>query len=520
MLSLNRNPLIYRAIRIHTRPKTLSSSLVVFVVLFVLTFAFIALGAIEHISYQDAETWKINWMDVFQRFSIFCLAVQVFLAFFITLGVMANSISSEKTRNTYEFFETLPIQPADKVIGLCLGKTLPIMVLTVILGISGVAFGAAVNIPMGNLLWLEAIVIIGYAASCLFGLTVSVGAGRSFSTMLITIISLFLSLVLLDTLSEHDFTSIPVWTLSPFCIFAATITDLTELPNIIASNNYHFFSMRVPWQLCPLVFYLFAAVFFFLGSRRALSRPSMLLTSQRLTMLSSLVLHVLLIGFLADTFRSNINRDDATSAAMIYLSIFFIMTLGWAMLTTPNIANAMQWVHRHKIAWPMRIFTHSLKEKETPPFVPMTGLWLLTVLAVLTINALYLHVLDPLILIVTSLLLLLFMLVYLCAFGAGTLMSRKSGKLIGLLFFLALLLIPTLFALVTIPRLEGLLVATPFAVIKEFCIYSSQGSNATLDVMVFYKTLGVGLAELMLFGGIYVCQLRRLQKTPPSRGGL
>ncbi len=522
MLLPNRNPLVYRAVRVNTRPGLLVVGSLAILGVLLLAFSYIRLMAI------DAQGRDFSWTYVYLRFAYLCLCLEIFLAFFVALGACLDRIVTERNRNTIEFLETLPLSPTDKVIGLCLSATLPFLVLGVILAVVGVVFGLAGGLSVVNLLWLQGLILAGYLASSLFGLLGSAWLGRFPWGWLCVIGMFFLSMTILGSLGK-GFTVLPLWTFSPYAIFSASV-QCGEVPRIVATNDFHFYTLPVPWQVCPLVFYLYLGSVFFLSARRALSRPLGMDGARWMTVLFAALLHVLLIGFLWDAFR-HAAGIDASIGVLAYLILFSLLTLVWGLLTTPTPARSMQWVQRARPGWPIRMFTHAFWESGAPAVVPTVGLWVLAVAGATFLAKRFAPYLSLGGLMALGGLLLVFLTMYLLAYTTVALSARRIGKLLGVIVLAVLILVPTSFAI--FPQTEFALAATPFGAITEYgeIIGPSNGCDCAgerYDRFVFAgeskpwkgaqfkRALGCGISGLAIFAILLVMRLRSQWKRSPT----
>ena len=256
MLPLHRNPLLYKGWRISTRPGLFWGSLMVIALLLFLPFAInYANQVVDRYNYET-----INWTELMRVVCITALVLQHILVFILAFGGCADSIVSERISKTHEFFETLPISPADKVIGKLLGTNLLCLSIAAALAPAVLLFGLAGDLSLSVLLWLEAIVFVGGLAWSLLGLIISRGIGNWRGGWVFVIFTIILWIVPIGLVTDDDFREVPILTISPPAITPASLApelaeprDLDSLATVFREGQYHFFDWTVPWKLCPLV---------------------------------------------------------------------------------------------------------------------------------------------------------------------------------------------------------------------------------------------------------------------------
>ncbi len=493
----HKNPIIYRQWRIASRPGKFWGTLLGVAVLLVLGHSYISLQT-EHHYTPDAEYLPLNFVR-------FVLAIHVVIAFYFSFGITLNSIAAEKQRKTHEFLTTLPISSASKVFGLTVGHNLMSLLLIVLMTPVVIISGRAGGISMSNLVWLEAIIYTGFFAAALTGVAFSGSLGGRTWGWLVVIAAIFVG-VALGSASEWNsgFKAVPLMLGSPFAVISAS-TDITNYSlGIFSGNGYHFYNMEVPWQLCLVVFYAYIAVVSYWLAVRKLSRPEGRPMRRGGTLLAFVIFQVLLIGFLHDAMTTE--RQWAINVAASYMTCFFCLITLWSLATTAQYGQMMQWVER-KGSWPGRIITESFSDIRTPPFAPAGMLWGVTLCAVLLANMLCIWNISDLRLIFAGLIFLLFLWAYEAVFLFGCQLSRRSGRFLGGLLLLAIVLVPVIFS--TIPGIVNVINATPFGLMSShgnlltsrFSETSStplQSAVAALVILAVFGALASWRYELLL----------------------
>lgn len=510
MLPVHKNPLVYREWCIFCRPTRLWGWLIALSALMILGYFYISIEAVRQ---QDMRHVTIS-----RNFALFVLAVQIFAGFYVSLGLTINSIVMERLRNTYELFVTLPISAADKVLGTSVGSTLlPMMVVLLLVPVS-LVFGLAGGLAPAKLLWLYLLLSAGLLCFGLTGVAVSALLGKTRLAWVVVLIFFAFSMSFAGVAYGDDFTAVPLMVLSPYSIFAASTGNPSNLAAIFSRGGYHFYGLEVPWQVCPLVFYLFLAGVWFAAARRRLSRPAGRPLARLGLVGACLLFHVLLVGFLADSFRNSAwaGGPGCVEMTAAYFSFFFAITLVWALLSIPAYAGLMEWVQRPR--WPVRLVSESFSDFRTPAFVPAAALWLAAVAAIVCIDALYWKDAPVPILHVRGLLMmmsieLLFIWAYQWLYLLGCLSFRKNGQVLGLVFVAAAMLVPLVFA--SIEGLEFLINATPFGIIAaEAPLFDGIRANAD-SWNAAYRSLIWAISLLALSALLGAIQFRRMLGISP-----
>ncbi len=503
MPALHRNPLIWREWRIFSRPGKLWGSLIALFGLLFLGYLFISMN-------QRCDNVPVDRRKVFHDFSLFVLAIQIFAAFYVSLGMTLDSIVMEKSRNAYEFLVTLPISASDKTIGLCFGTT--IMPLTVLVLLTPVGFlsGLAGGLEPGNLLWLYALIFTGFAAFSLAGVAASNGLGKFRGAWILVLVFFGFSISFMRAVQYDDFTAVPALTLSPYSLFLASVVDSSDLADVFNSGNYHFYSFEAPWQICPFVFYLFLAGLSYATAVQRLSKPSGRPLPRWAVMAAFGLFQFLLTGFLADTLRGC--PGGCIEVVMVYFVSFFIIILFWTMFSIPEYGRLMEWVEKKRY-WPVRLLSESFSDIRTPTFVPTAVLWLLTAGTVICIDLLYWDVLNIPALLLIALIWLIYIWAYQTLFLLGCQLVRKSGNMIGALFIAVAIAVPLVF--MNIRGLESLIHATPFGLISDDVSIRDYLLYATPVPKEMYISLIWAVGQLVVFGLISAGRFRAMLAISP-----
>ena len=502
MLLPNRNPLIYREWCHLTRPGRLAGWLIAVLGLLALGYLFISLQ-----NYSPRTGY--DYAEVFRQFGIFVIVVKLFLAFYVALGIAIDSVVMEKIRNAYEFLVTLPISCSDKVVGLSLGPTLLPLLIALMLVPVGLFFGAAGGLFVGKLIWVYVIMLAGYAAFVLTGLVLSTGFGRQRGWGVV--LGMFvLGMILMGLVRGSEFPAVPLTTFSPYGILWASVDDSGDNADVF-TRAYHFFSLGVPWQVCPLVFYVFLAGVSFVVAARRLSRPQGRALPRWAVLAIFILLHFLLVGFLADSFL--LVLDGCENVAGAYLMSFFWGILLWGMFALPRYARLMEWVEERRYRF-VRLLTGSFTDPRTPAFLPAGLLWVLVVVTVVCIDAIYWGALEIPALLLFSAVWLVFIMAYLTLSSLGCMSARRGGRVVGVVYVVLVIAGPLIFA--NVEGLEGLTNATPFGLLEHNEILIETG--LALDWSIhdpLVQSFLWGLGQLVLYGLLVGWQLRGVLAVSP-----
>ena len=247
MLPLHRNALMYRAWCTLSRPGKLWALLIALIAVLGLGYLFIELN-------QRFEYGEVNRTKVFRYFAMFVLAIQVFLAFVAALALAVDSVAIERFRNTYEFLVSLPLSPSDKLLGLGLGSTLGPALAWLLMVPVGIVASLMGDVDMVRLAWLYVIMLTGFAAINTIGVVLGMGLGKTGGAWLMIFVLVIVGFIPLGFIGESEFKGMPVFAFSPYSLYAGSILDSADLKGVFAGEVYHFYSVPVPWQLCPVVF--------------------------------------------------------------------------------------------------------------------------------------------------------------------------------------------------------------------------------------------------------------------------
>lgn len=480
MPALHRNPILFREWRIATRPGKLWGTLIVVFGLLALAFVYLALqdkyGRPAFFAHMASP--EIRWPVVFKRFAIAVMSIQMFTAFYVCFGLALDCLVKERQSNTHEFLVSLPISAAAKVVGLCVGVNLLPLLLWALLTPVGLIFGYHGGLDLHNLIWLYGLMLAGMAAVSLMGVAIGSGLGKRRGAWVLVLLLLVLGGPVSAVVSDSGFTAVPVMTVAPFGILAASVSDPAGIAEVFESGAYHFYTLTVPWQVCLLAFYLFLAIVSFFAAVRKLSRPSAPPLPRWATAIAFAAFQALLIGFFADSL-SDLWWNNHPDVASLYLAAFFVLILVWGWFSTAGYGVLMQWVER-KRNWPGRLFTEAFTDIRTPPFVSGAVLWGITVGAVLCINAIYWQTLPTGMILLGGVIMLGFLLAYQAVCLLGRLVSRRAGGAIGVLFLALVAGIPAAFS--SIELLKHFAKATPFGLLYEQDLARSWDAGVRLSV--------------------------------------
>lgn len=502
MPPLHRNPILYREWRTTTRPGKLWGTLIVVFGLLTLAFIYLALQEkySQRVFVQVGAALVIDWPAVYARFAIAVLAVQTFIAFYVCFGMALDSLVRERQSNTHEFLVSLPISAAAKVVGLALGVNLLPLLVWVLLTPVGLYFGHGGGFGLENLLWLYGLMAAGMVAVALIGIAISSGFGKRRGAWLFVLMLLLVGGSASGLISHRGFTAVPLMAVTPFSILAASVADPSEVAAVFSGEPYHFYTATVPWQLCPLVFYLFLAAVGFVAATRKLSRPSAPPLPRWVAAIAFAAFQALLIGFFADSL-SGLREHDHVEVAGAYMVGFLLLILVWGWFSTAGYAALMQWVER-KRNWPGRLVTEAFTDIRTPLFVSAALLWAVTVGGVVCINAIYWWwgTLSAGRIILAGAIMLGFLLAYQAVYLLGCLLSRRAGGPIGVMLLAMVVGIPLGFA--SLEELEPLVNATPIGLFFEDNVLGRDyaGLAFSMDCPALQSILWAACVLALFFG--------------------
>ncbi len=461
------------------------------------------------------------------RFGWFCLGVEIFVAIVVSIWVMADCVVQERKQNTFEFLETLPLSPSRKALGLLIGRNMGLLAVMCVTGLVGTIAALIGGVELSRLLWFHVIVLTGFASSGFLGLAVSIGLGRVSLGGLFVIVFLVMSLWISGALMGTKTALLPLLPIAPLASLSWTMLPAHRLPLLIQENACHFYSLPVPWQLSPVVLYVFLAVVFFLASRRGLTRPEAPCSPRWNSLIVLGLFHGLLIGFIADFLKENgaerylfkgDTRDvsDLAAFCLVYLSGFATAILIWMLLHTPSADKMVQWVRYRPKGWQGTSVARGLFDKGSPCWLAGLLLWVITICVVLAVNAYYFRgAVSVQALLAVAGVWLLFLLGYAGLFQAGLLTSRKSGTLVGILLLLMAILCPSLLAMMS--ESTAPLYVTPVGMcehIEYLFEASSKIDTARAWQALVYSAIG-GIVVLLVGQAWYITRLIDLAKNGP-----
>ncbi len=500
------NPLIYRFSRSLTRPGLRWAAVMALIGILLLGYAYCY--ADEYFENHDRD--RIDYQKVFHGFSAIVMFLEITLASYVTLGLALDTVASERLGNTYEFLVTLPISPARKVLGLWIGSGLwALMGLTVLAPVA-VLTGLAGGLNVGRLLWFQAICLSCWGAAGLVGVALSSSLGKARWVLWIVLGLLILGLFPVGAPSSRSFAVVPVLTISPYGLLHASAGEMDDLARIFQPGQYHFYGLAVPWQVCPVVFFVFLSIVAYVVGLRRHERPSGRAAPRLGLVVAYVAFQFLLTGFLSDAFAKVSTAHDWASIAWAYLYLGFFFILIWAMVATPNYAGLMEWVQQ-----PGRVLLgRAFGDLKSLSLLPSTLFWIVTVITVLGIDLFFETALKPLSVLSVCAVMLLFLWAYQALFLVGCQSWRKWGKEAGLILVVVVIMVPVAFA--SISELQRWLCAGPIgmgAVDESILVESPRhvwrsGGAVRLSAIC-------AAAQLVVFVVLMAWRLRALRAIAP-----
>lgn len=502
MLALTENPLLYREWRIGTRP-------VKFYGVFLAVFGFLAMVLLYLYmrSVYEADSFlpkDPHWIS--QTFAIVVLGTQFFIAFYVSLGLAMDAIPAEMQRNTHDFLVTLPVSAADKAVGLALGPNILPLLLLAAMAVPGIISWVIAGLPLDTLAWLYLIMLSGFVAFSFIGATVGQALGRLRGSWILVLIYLILSGSPASMMASGEFHAMPFITPFPFSTLIRSVAEITQ-----PSGAYHFFSVQVPWQLCPLAFYVLLGGLAFYASCWKLQRPTSRPLPRLVSLLAFLVFLVLLVGFMADSARSALREAD--DYAIAYLVLFSLFVLLWGMMATPTPGATMVWT-AHKPSWPKRVLTEAFGDLCSPPLVAAAVMWALAVLGLAGMSVLYWSTWPGSGLLAASLVMLVFLLAYSSIYMFGRLLSERSGIIWGVVFLLVAVMVPYSFS--QLDNWSFLTCATPAGILSSLHIPSPSWRPPAQTDNYVGQSLAFSLGELAAFAGLCAWRMGVLRARSPA----
>ncbi|MBN1941741.1 MAG: hypothetical protein JW849_00445 [Phycisphaerae bacterium] len=525
------NPLIYRGVRSSFGRSGFWGWMLGLGLFMGFIFVCIYIDASEDVSRHLTHGNQVSLSQLTgYRYAWFCFGLELFVAIFVTLWIMGDSVVQERKQNTHEFLETLPLHPLRKALGLLLGRCTWALIVVALAGAVGTISALIGEVEMERILWLHAIALSGFIASGFLGLLASLGLGRMSLGGLAAIVFLLLSMGISSALLGEKTVILPLLPLAPLACLGWSMIPVHELPPLIQQNAFHFYSLPVPWQAGPVAFYLFLAVVFFLSAGRGLARPDAARSPRWQGLIGLALFHGLLVGFLADNVRraaevclhspnySSLESAEAVVAiCLAYLAGFGAVILLWMILQTPTMDKAAAWM-RHRPRGPRgNTIVRGLFDDGSPSWFAGLLIWGITLAVTLAINQYFFQArISARVLLAVAGVWALFLLGYASLFQAGVLTSRLAGFLVGILFIAACLLGPSLLAMVT----ESIspLYATPVGMLEhiEDLVEPSSAQAAKEAWIAVMKNAFSGLIILVIGQGLCALRLATLGYGEPS----
>lgn len=439
------NPLIFRGVRSSTRPGQLTVLGVVLLVLLLSSWLFLS----------DAGT---RGEQVLAVWGGFVLVIQYVAALLFAPAAIMNAMPNERSERSEEFFITLPISGPRKVVGLLIGRSIsPILVMLVLTPFACLALLGG-RYSIGQVLWTQLLLWVSWASVGLMSVLIGQGLGSNRIAWLLILLLLIFGAGTTSLAYDKSLPSPALLTLSPAAINAAVLGDADALAACLQPGAYRFFGVQVRWQLVPLAFYALLGVTSFIAAARRMSRPSSPPTPRLLRLGFVILLHLLLIGSFSQAFE-RIHEQWLQSGprnieispfhtAVAYLLTFHIFGFLGGLFDLPEQDRQVEWVGPRN-DWPTQLISHSFFDVRIPALLPLLAEWMVAVGAIWLVDTLYWDgaVGGP----VIGLMALswgLFLVGYLSIIWVGVLLSRKQGKLLGLLIVAGLFLLPLIFSAV------------------------------------------------------------------------
>lgn len=447
MLPFYKNPLIYRHSRPLVRRGRWAGILLLTVIGLAMLFSFCYMDNQDDYQYSNIQDpaqqrgyiMKQTWED----FSRLTMGLQVLIGFYFVFGATMDSVPNEKKRNAMDFFSALPLGPADKAVGLGWGPALLPAMLTVLLGVVAIFSGMLGGLEITKLLWFQLLMLIAMKAIGFTGTALShISPFRTLGW--IVLIPLFMiGAVMAESANSRNFQEAPLMVLSPYSIYLGLLENCRSA--IFSEGGYHFFSWAVPWIVAPLVLYLFITLVMFQVARYRVMLPGSGRPLPRWqVILFTLILQGLLVGFLADSFRSGLNPryagdlNECRNIAKAYLVIWFLGLLFWQFLIAPTYAQLQKWKENR--------FWLTMGDYRTLPFLTTGALWLISTASLFSVNALYWENSDLVRedLLKLSVILLIFLWAYLCLMGVAHTLSKYYGRVLSIIVLACVTILPTI----------------------------------------------------------------------------
>ncbi len=472
---------------------------------------------------------RIDWVQAWRVFVSATVGLQIILGFYGAFMLTANSIGMEKTLKTHEFLVTLPLSGIDKLLGLALGKNLnTLMVLIALTPIAGASWlGAGLN--FADFLWLEANIFIAFIAGALVGVSMSGrGTGGPLAWILMLIVAI-LGVTLVEGFCYSRVRFAPLLAISPFSILAFCMNGVDRTDYL---QNCLFYGTPIPWQLCPMALLaLFAVAGTVLGVK-VFSRPSEPRMPRPASLLFTIVLMVLLVGFSKELGGRSYR---VPLVWQLGISVWTLATI-WGIAAMPRKDAIVTWL-RQKPFWAGRMIWESLYRDGSPTHVFAATLGVICTAGLMASECLYgdagLRASECLYgdaglrasecmygdnglpfaweLLVVMLVQLVFLLAYLFVFLAGRLMGGRGRGPLGLIFLIVVVLLPLAFS--TAPGCSFVRQATPYGVITDGLYHDWRPDHDFGRISLI--SLGCGLGLMAVFASFCAIRMHALRHRHP-----
>ena len=185
------------------------------------------------------------------------------------------------------------------------------------------------------------------------------------------------------------------------------------------------------------------------------------------------------------------------------------------MAAGPDFRGLMEWLPKGG-RWPVRMFSKSLSDTCTPTFVPATLLWLLTVGAILGVDAVYWQSLRAAPVLIMGAMFLIYLWAYQALFLVGCVSSRRGGGMLGFGLVVVVIVVPAIFS--NIEGLGSLINATPFGMMGWEVMYGRYllGDSPMPDAL--YQSILCAACQFGVFGLIATLGFVRISSISPRRG--
>jgi hypothetical protein len=421
-----------------------------------------------------------------RTFGRFCLLVEGLFLLALPVAGVLFTLANEAKQQTMDLFRTLPIQPYRRVLGLMLGSNARHLLFAAFSGVIATLAFVVAGIAFVDLLAMQVIAVLMFAAYTLAALTLFRLWGHEHISVLVGFLALmilvgpFILFVMPVSGVENPFKA-----LSPIVLVEKTISNAQQ------GSIIEVFGLKLPWQAAPAMFLAFMIAVWFEASCRLFRRPACRPAPILLTISVAAGLHLLLIGFLGETFR--VFTDHGLSSTRhvvsasphipltIYLGWFLAGIFLWATLWTPRKENLAEWFCETSRRRGILGALLSLRGGRGPLTLGrVVVLWVLVTAAVLAIQRAFLHEVlraGPILAVTAGL--GIFLLAYVALYSVVAIGSSKWSRGGGLLAVGAALLVPLLFVAVN-EELAFFRYATPFGLVSNIDGFVSTSAVSQL----------------------------------------